>query len=371
MYLKLVVSLFALLGVAQSNSTRLSEAKKVYGQAVRHFAGIEGRADEDRMPEVSLVSQNGVWYSNFTVGASENLELVISTGHSNLITFPGRYKPTDPSKRTGWGLTDLYGAGSPDGSGNPVAKCNVWTDVVSHRGVISDHRAAILTVGKQAVHVPTRNLNQPAYFRDGLIGYARRWRDIYRESPFFHQLCDGTLWWCRFGLALKTDQTGKLYYGFLREDRFEGLLTTVPITDEWQVRGSVTLNGDVSGVLYKDMALTTDSGLPVILGPLGQVRSLFKMAGMQSVETDTFITGYYNCSAPPEIGFEIGGTIFNVLPAALASSRDGDNCTASIHGSYSPGGWALGQPFFQGKYIDHYVSKRTMGFANLKDAGSE
>lgn len=97
------------------------------------------------------------------------------------------------------------------------------------------------------------------------------------------------------------------------------------------------------------------------------MKSLFSKAGIQAVQTQNGITGYYKCSAPPTIGFSIGGKNFNVLPGALAFQKNGDNCTASVHGTNSFGGsWLVGQAFFQGRYIDHNIDDGTMGFADLK-----
>lgn len=111
----------------------------------------------------------------------------------------------------------------------------------------------------------------------------------------------------------------------------------------------------------------TDSGTTVIFGPTSQVTNLFKKAGIQAVRTQNGITGYYKCSAPPVIGLSLGGKNFNILPEALAFAKNGDNCTASVHGSNAFGGaWLVGQAFFQGRYIDHNVGEGTMGFADLK-----
>lgn len=81
---------------------------------------------------------------------------------------------------------------------------------------------------------------------------------------------------------------------------------------------------------------------------------------------------------PPQIGFNIGGTNFDILPSALRMKDDGaNNCTAVIVGQpdlnlYSY--WIIGNAFMQGKYIDHdgrnatqyNQTWATLGFATLK-----
>jgi pepsin A len=130
------------------------------------------------------------------------------------------------------------------------------------------------------------------------------------------------------------------------------------------VQGDVTVAGKT---VQSRANIITDSGTTVIFGPTNQVSKIFSQAGIHAVQTANGITGYYNCSAPPEIGFSLGGTNFNILAKALAFAKNGDNCTASVHGTNAFGNsWLVGQAFFQGRYIDHNIDDGTMGFANLK-----
>lgn len=168
---------------------------------------------------------------------------------------------------------------------------------------------------------------------------------------------------CRFGLAFKADKTGKLYYGTVGTELFSGALTSVQARGEWEVAGDVSVNGRT---IQRGASIITDSGTTIIFGPTRQVRRVFDAAGVKYTEDSNGITGYYSCSSPPTIGFVFGGKTFNILPSALAFKKDGDNCTASVHGTTNFGNnWLVGQAFFQGKYIDHNIDDGTMGFANL------
>ena len=58
-------------------------------------------------------------------------------------------------------------------------------------------------------------------------------------------------------------------------------------------------------------------------------------------------------------------TVFNIEPSAFDEADDGGgNCTAIIAG-IDLGVWIVGQAFFQGKYVDHNVDGKSMGFAQL------
>lgn len=232
-----------------------------------------------------------------------------------------------------------------------------------YRDVITQH-GANLTVSHQYLGAISSPKSPPTFPHDGLIGYAGIDSSALGQTPFFQSLCDqGTLSSCRFGLALQSDETGTLYYGSVATERFSGDLTSVSASDEWIVTGQVTLNGVA---VRGSVSIITDSGTTVIFGPTSQVKSLFQQAGIQAVQTSNGITGYYACNAPPTIGFAFDGNNFNILPEALAFSQNGNNCTASIHGTNAFGSqWLVGQAFFQGKYIDHNVDDGTMGFANL------
>lgn len=144
---------------------------------------------------------------------------------------------------------------------------------------------------------------------------------------------------------------------------FSGSLVNVPATGEWSVQGDITVNGKV---VSSRASIITDSGTTVVFGPTSAVKSVFKAAGIQAVSDKNGVTGYYACDKSPKIGISFNGQNFNIEPSALAFSRNGNNCTASVHGSDSFGGqWLVGQAWFQGKYIDHNVDDSTMGFATL------
>ncbi|KAK5992341.1 Aspartic protease [Cladobotryum mycophilum] len=355
MSLKTVLSLLAAIQAVQADFSHPLHFKKVDAVAAKSIAAAKGRAVQGTG---DLFADQGFWFSHFTIGGSPDLEILIDTGSSDAILNPGIYKPGPKSVDTNTPFRIAYATTNPDGSGSVSASGKIYQDVITQHG-------ANLTVSKQYLGAITKPTSPATFPHDGLIGYAGIDGSALGKTPFFQSLCDqGSLSSCRFGLALKSDQTGTLYYGSVATDRFSGNLTSVSSREEWTVTGDVTLNGST---VLRSVSIITDSGTTVIFGPTSQVKSLFQQAGIHAVQDSHGVTGYYACDAPPTIGLAFGGKNFNVLPEALAFKRNGNNCTASVHGSNAFGGqWLVGQAFFQGKYIDHNVDAGTMGFANLQ-----
>jgi hypothetical protein len=58
-------------------------------------------------------------------------------------------------------------------------------------------------------------------------------------------------------------------------------------------------------------------------------------------------------------------TVFDVRPEALVQDSTNGNCSTSIRGVNDLDIWIIGQPFFQGRYVDHSFDDNTISFANL------
>ncbi|EFY85058.1 aspartic protease precursor [Metarhizium acridum CQMa 102] len=349
--------LLAAAHLALADSSHALFYKVVDRETAQRIASIKGLAAAGN--DTPVFNDQGFWFSHFTVGASSDLEILIDTGSSDAILNPGIYKPSPGSVNANRRFRISYATTNPDGSGTLTASGNVYQDVITQL-------AANLSVAKQTLGDIQDPTSPPTFPRDGLIGYASQQGSALRGSPFINSLCDqGALSACRFGLALRPDKTGALYYGTVAADAFTGPLTTVPLTQgEWAVQGDVTVDGRP---VQRGASIITDSGTTVVFGPTRHVAAVFAQAGVQAVPTSSGIAGYYNCSAAPAMGFSFGGANFDILPEALAFARSGDNCTAAVHGSDAFGdNWLVGQAFFQGRYIDHNVDDGTMGFADLK-----
>ncbi|TAQ83813.1 hypothetical protein B7494_g7863 [Chlorociboria aeruginascens] len=307
----------------------------------------------------------GFWFANFTVGAAEELILLIDTGSSDVYLNPGVYEPSVNSVPEDENFTITFATTNPDGSGTATIAGPIFKDIVS-----LDNTS--LSISQMPLGVVADPENPPTFPNDGLIGFANSTGSAVNSASWFTLLCsEGELDECRFGLAYQTDDTGTQYFGYVAEERFEGPLSVGPVVpeNEWSTYVDVAYDGTV---LLKDQWMVTDSGTTVMFGA--------------SPEDPTTLDGYFSCSNPPTLGFGIPSisnasqasqdpsspvshtsTIFNVLSSQLVQNSTGDNCTASIHGTDEFPFWLIGQVFFQGKYIDHNHATETMGFAVLCD----
>ncbi|KAF4630113.1 hypothetical protein G7Y89_g8027 [Cudoniella acicularis] len=335
--------------------------------------------------QIGEIDEEGFWFTNFTVGASNELVMLVDTGSCDVYLNPGLYEPSKNSVNENDNFTITFETTNPDGSGTLTIDGPIYKDVVSLDNTL-------LSIAQMPLGVVTVPLSPPTFPNDGLVGFSGVSQSAINSSSWFQHLCEeGQLQECRFGIAYQTDDTGMQYFGYVDEERFEGPLSVSPVPSEgeWSTYMDVAYDGEV---LLKDQLMWTDSGTTVMFGPLEGVQAFFDAAGIQSVlhpsttaDVPTTLDGYFSCSNPPTLGFGIPSisnasaasrdphspvshmsTIFNVLPSQLVQNSTGDNCTASIHGTDEWPFWLIGQVFFQGKYIDHNHDDETMGFAELR-----
>lgn len=220
---------------------------------------------------------------------------------------------------------------------------------------------------------------------DGLIGFAGEDSSFSGKPGWFQNLCTSRVFdECRYGMALSSDKSGAIHLGGLEKNAFVGELVTTPVESQWVTWGDVALNGEI---VQSDVRMLTDMGTAVIWGPFDTVQRMFDAAGVESVVfpptgefPGTVIQGSYACASPPEFGFSFpstqnrtaagqndsSGTVFNILPEALAASKEGENCTTILKGVTDMDIWIIGQPFYQGKYVDHDFETNLMGWGNLR-----
>lgn len=349
-----LVALAALNTVNAFSGSHPVQLKTVDAHTARAMMAAKGHAVTT---DAALFDEQGFWFGHFSVGGSADLSILIDTGSSDAIINPGVYKPSKQAADTHQTFRIAYATTNPDGTGELSARGEIYTDTIGQVGTN-------LTVPKQYLGSITSPKSPPTFPHDGLIGFAHTTQDSVGHPSFFANLCNqGALAACRFGLALKTDKTGTFHYGTVATSEFSGSLVTVPIQDQWTISGDITVNGQVQ---QSGVSIATDSGTTVIFGPTSQVRSIFDAAGIQYTTDSNGITGYYACDKPPQIGISFSDSNFNIASEALAFKKNGNNCTASIHGTNNFGDtWLVGQAFFQGKYIDHDYDGGAMGFAYL------
>jgi hypothetical protein len=105
----------------------------------------------------------------------------------------------------------------------------------------------------------------PPFPHDGLIGFYSPGSTLGDNvSNWFANICAGKeILECRFGLALRTDDTGVQYLGGVGTSQFNGTLSTAPISGQWSLLGDLAVNGKV---LSRDAQIVTDSGTTTIIG---------------------------------------------------------------------------------------------------------
>jgi hypothetical protein len=87
-----------------------------------------------------------------------------------------------------------------------------------------------LSISQMPLGVVTIPESPPAFPNDGLVGFAGISSSAINSSSWFQYLCDqGQVQECRFGIAYQTDDTGIQYFGYVDEERFEGLLSVGPV----------------------------------------------------------------------------------------------------------------------------------------------
>jgi len=328
--------------------------------------------------ELPLYQEKGVWYGDFTVGASKNVKLAIQTGADVVTLNEGVYQP-------GPGSTPVR----PFRQGQ-IGSSNYW------KGTIVEDRVSIggdaLLVADQSILdiTSSKPADHPLSSGDGMMGF---WRESAwnHTANWFNNLCDeGRLAECRFGLAQGLAGKGAQYFGGVQESAFEGSLVTVPVWPikkrAWGSRGDVVAKGKV---ISTDEVLYFVSNTNFNAGPIDDVQALFDAAGVESVsqkqDDQTVLSGYYPCDQPPSLGIQFPSasdaaaakqdksspvstesSVFNFAASSMELSRDGNNCTLALKGYSGLPEWTMGQILFNGQYVDHNLEGSTMGFAVLK-----
>ncbi|KFY31701.1 hypothetical protein V493_00881 [Pseudogymnoascus sp. VKM F-4281 (FW-2241)] len=308
----------------------------------------------------------GFWYADFTVGGAYDLSLLIDTGSGDIVVNPGIYIPGKISENLNIAFENTYGTTSKDGTGSATIVGDLYSDEVSFGGL-----SAVQIVGSANGSSPLE--------KSGIAGFSGQ---RFSQLPAISE--------CRFGLALSDDGTGTQILGELDTSLYTGNLVVAPIIENWVVPGDLVVGGEVQ---ERDMPIELDSGTATIVGPILAVSAIFNATGIQGVLRSTsegdLLTGYFPCDKSPTVGFNFpsktnasiateeslstiskSSSTFNIPLNAWAAVNNGNNnCTAVLSGQdykAHPGLWVVGQPFFQGLYVDHDMENGTVGFAPLK-----
>ncbi|OBT61338.1 hypothetical protein VE03_09531 [Pseudogymnoascus sp. 23342-1-I1] len=375
--------------VSGSNSIDLPGSSRL-ALSQRKSPGFLHLGRRDGLASEGIEIDAGFWYADFTVGGASNLSLLIDTGSGDIVVNPGIYVPGKISENLNITFENTYGTTSKDGTGSATEPRKIVGDLYSDE-VSFGSLTATQIVGSANGTSPLEN--------SGIAGFSGQLFNQFPASsnatPFFQSLCNqNKVSECRFGLALTDDGTGTQILGQLDTSLYIGDLVVAPIIENWVLPGDLVVGGELQ---ERDLLIELDSGTATIVGPILAVSAIFNATGIQSVLRSTIegdlLTGYFPCDKPPTVGFNFpsetnvslaakdsSSTIskksstFNIpLNAWAAVDNGNNNCTAVLSGQdYKayPGLWVIGQPFFQGLYIDHNLENGTVGFAPLKSANN-
>jgi hypothetical protein len=115
----------------------------------------------------------------------------------------------------------------------------------------------------------TTSTNPPGlpFPHDGLMGFENSGSTLGNSvNNWFTNICAGKeIPQCRFGLALRTDDTGNMYFGDVGTSEFNSTLSTAPLAgnSQWSLSGDLAVNGKV---LTRNAQIVTDSGTTTIIG---------------------------------------------------------------------------------------------------------
>ncbi|KAI0329051.1 acid protease [Cubamyces sp. BRFM 1775] len=323
---------------------------------------------------VPLQLDKGFWQGNFTVGSNQTFSLTVDTGSFAILVKEGLYKPSSTSQQTNISEFIQFSGASQDGTGPAEETIFFVRDDVTFGGVtVHDFLVGNITQGDDLPGDGVAGFSPPASDND----------DFSSGQGIVETFCtEGKLSPCEFGIVLQTDGKGSVTFGPMDETKVKGNVTVLPAMshDSWQILNSTEADSPilvVDGKPFSHIMPTFDSGGPNVIGPLGQVRDLLTSVGYniteQTIDDITVALGTYDCARKPaRVGFSFppsGEVHYIDLEAnVLNRTADGRICTANILGTSTRDGaplWAIGQTWFQGRYVQHDLDHNTLSFADL------
>ncbi|KAL9938315.1 hypothetical protein V8E36_002938 [Tilletia maclaganii] len=164
-----------------------------------------------------------------------------------------------------------------------------------------------------------------------------------------------------FGFGLWRDAGARLDLGAVPR-QYQGQISwtdaVIPERDFWRCEFGI------SGVEETQLALL-DTGESMIVGPMELVRTVFVQAGIQTLERDGVLYGFYRSDGPtPYVAINIAGVNIVLSAQSLAyNSRRGITYAGIVGKRGTQGWWVLGGTFFQNVYAIFDGERQRIGFA--------
>jgi len=223
----------------------------------------------------------------------------VDTGSSDLFVNPRNYdsSKSSTSKELGRNFTVSYGDGT-------TASGPIYTDTVTVAGVKATD---------QAIGAATKS----TLTDDGSVGIAGMGFESiaqFKSPPFFQTMfSQGQVRQNLFCFGLWTEGA-RLDLGHITQEAYTGSITYSSVDDSqgfWTTSFKVNNGKAQSGII--------DTGTTLIIGPVSEVKALYKKLGVQTIEQDGEVYGAYDPKSPPKVTLTFSGKSFTLSDDALVS----------------------------------------------------
>jgi cathepsin D len=384
--MKFAVAVLVLAVVASATPLMKQESKLKKVQMFRMERGVERAMESGLMNRLGASHEEDLsdymlaqFYGEISIGTpAQKFKVVFDTGSSNL-WVPSKkcsllqiacklHEKYDSSKSStyvanGTKFAIQYGSGSCSGE--------LSQDTVS----VGD-----LTVPQQTFAEITKEPGVAfvAGKFDGILGLAFDSISVDHVTPFWYNLLQsGEVSDAVFAFWLTKDPNaqvgGEITFGGVDENRYEGDITYVPLTQEtyWAFNmDDLKVDGKSIGVC-KDCMTIADTGTSLIAGPKAAIKEINDKIGATTGATGQATVDCSKLSSMPSVDFVLKGRSFTLTAEQYVlqvSAGSKTQCLSGFMGIDIPGRelWILGDVFIGAYYTVFDYGNQQVGFATAK-----
>jgi hypothetical protein len=338
-------------------------------------ADTDGTADavKEGKDESEIIKDyaNAQYYGVVKIGTPpQEFQVIYDTGSSNL------WVPEVGCVHCGYkfihGGKNKYDAKASDTFVEDGSEFNIQYGSGAVSGVFADD-TVVLADDIAVVHQKFATIHDAAgmgigyafgYF-DGILGLGFDSISVGGVETVFHNAMDqGQVEKAMFAFYLGDNADGELTFGGYDEDKFEGDLTWVSLSDAtyWRI--------DMDGVKIGSFSTgktdaIVDSGTSLITGPSSDIRAIANEIGAQPTITGQYTVDCEKLEEIPAITWSIDGADYTVAGKDLVI-QSGGMCIFAMMGMDFPAPgpqWILGDVFMRKYYTVFDYDGKRVGFA--------
>jgi hypothetical protein len=338
-------------------------------------ADADGTADavKEGKDESEIIKDyaNAQYYGVVKIGTPpQEFQVIYDTGSSNL------WVPEVGCVHCGYkfihGGKNKYDAKASDTFVEDGSEFNIQYGSGAVSGVFADD-TVVLADDIAVVHQKFATIHDAAgmgigyafgYF-DGILGLGFDSISVGGVETVFHNAMDqGQVEKAMFAFYLGDNADGELTFGGYDEDKFEGDLTWVSLSDAtyWRI--------DMDGVKIGSFSTgktdaIVDSGTSLITGPSSDIRAIANEIGAQPTITGQYTVDCEKLEEIPAITWSIDGADYTVAGKDLVI-QSGGMCIFAMMGMDFPAPgpqWILGDVFMRKYYTVFDYDGKRVGFA--------